>query len=64
VCPSKDALRTGAGRLTLTPVHVALAVAVLFLGAVLIARVTGHWQTDLPPAVYEYLVPRAHQVGH
>jgi polyferredoxin len=64
VCPSRDALRTGAGRFTLRPAHVAIAVAALFLGAVLIARVTGHWQTDLPPAVYEYLVPRAHAVGH
>ena len=34
------------------------------LGLVLVARATGHWQTNIPRAVYVSLVPHMNQVSH
>jgi hypothetical protein len=39
-------------------------LAVIFFGVVLYARVTGHWQTYVPRAVYMQLVPHADEVSH
>ena len=47
-----------------SPQTVAAMLAVIFLGAVLFARATGHWHTNLPQAVYARLVPHANQVTH
>jgi hypothetical protein len=43
---------------------VAATLAILFLGVVGYARVTGHWHTIVPDAVLFDLVPRAAQFGH
>lgn len=51
-------------RRVLRPAAVAGIVAVLFLGTVLFARITGHWHTNLPRAMYMDLVPEANQFGH
>jgi hypothetical protein len=40
------------------------AMAVLFLGCVLIARWTGQWETNLPERTYRELVPRANEFEH
>jgi hypothetical protein len=37
---------------------------VIFFGVVLLARMTGHWQTLVPRAVYMQLVPHADEVSH
>ena len=36
----------------------------LFIGLVGTARLTGHWHTVLPDAVYFELVPHAQDYGH
>lgn len=47
-----------------SPRFVAAALVVIFVGVVLLARITGHWQTNLPQEVYARLVPHANQVSH
>ncbi len=47
-----------------TPLVVAGVVAYLFLAAVLFARVTNHWQTNMPRSVYQQLVPVADELAH
>ena len=46
------------------PVAIAAALAYIFFGLVLWARVTDHWQTNVPREVYLHLVPRANSVTH
>jgi hypothetical protein len=43
---------------------IAAGVAVIFLGVVVYARLTGHWHTDLPQSIYRDLVPRANEFSH
>ncbi|MGC2299193.1 MAG: 4Fe-4S binding protein, partial [Acidobacteriaceae bacterium] len=43
---------------------VAAILVVIFFGVVLVARMTGHWQTLVPRAVYMQLVPHADEVSH
>jgi polyferredoxin len=76
VCPAQDALQfalppreaaTAAERWrrrSLKPLAVCAVLAYFFFGAVLLARVTNHWQTILPEQVYMHLVPRANQLTH
>ena len=75
-CPAEDALqfalparRAAAApqrwyRRALGPYAVAAILAYVFFGAVLLARATNHWQTNLPRAVYMELVPHANDVTH
>jgi polyferredoxin len=75
-CPVENALQlalpprkaeTVAGRwrgLVVRPRAVAAILAVIFLGMVLAARMTGHWQTYVPRDVYMQLVPHADEVTH
>jgi len=51
-------------RRALHPLAVAVAVAYIFFGVVLVARATRHWQTNLPQDVYMNLVPYANQLSH
>ncbi len=46
------------------PALVAAILAYIFLGAVLVAHATNHWQTVVPNSVYMRLVSHANQVGH
>lgn len=39
-------------------------LAIIFFGIILVARVTNHWQTNLPQSVYQELVPIANQATH
>ena len=76
VCPAQDALQfalppaaapTPAARWRrriLSPVAVAALLAVLFLGAVFVARATGHWTSHVPQDVYSVLVPHANDLTH
>jgi polyferredoxin len=75
-CPAQDALqfsllprkaapaRARWARRALGPLTVAGLIAYLFLGFVLYARITNHWQTVMPKQVYLYLVPHANQLTH
>jgi polyferredoxin len=51
-------------RRVLSPLGVAGILAYLFFGLILFARVTSHWQTNIPQAVYMNLVPHANQATH
>jgi cell division protein FtsX len=43
---------------------IAAVLACIFFGLVLFAKVTGHWQTNLPRAVYMDLVSHASDAAH
>ncbi len=60
---SQDAAKRWKGRVV-GPVATAVMVAVLFLGTVMIAKATGHWQTHLPRGMYRELVTHASQWTH
>ena len=76
VCPAENALqfslapKRGAAladrwlRRAVGPVVVAGILASVFFGAVLIAKATNHWQTNLPRHVYMEFVPNANEVTH
>jgi polyferredoxin len=66
VCPAKEALG-----MTLMVPHrrvpawaVAAGIAILFFGIAGWARVTGHWNSEIPRQVYFELVPRAQELTH
>jgi polyferredoxin len=50
--------------LVVRPPAVVAILAAIFLGVVLVARMTGHWQTHVPRDVYMQLVPHANEVSH
>ena len=76
LCPAQDALQLSLPprreaspqarwyRRAIGPVAVTAMLAYLFFALVLFARVTNHWQTNIPRAVYMNLVPHANQVSH
>jgi polyferredoxin len=67
VCPAAGALDLTIGlrrQRILQPWMVATGIAVIFLGIVGYAQLTGHWHTDLPDALYLDLIPRASQFAH
>jgi len=75
-CPAQDALQFSLPprraalpaqrwyRRTLGPLAVAGILVYIFIGLVLFARATNHWQTNMPRAVYMDLVPHANEVTH
>jgi polyferredoxin len=75
-CPSQDALQFSLPprqaatpaqrwfRRTLGPLAVTCILAYIFFGLILFARVTSHWQTNLPNDIYMNLVPHANEVSH
>lgn len=72
VCPAQDALAMSLpGLLGAKPKPRALpawamaaGIALLFLGVAGFAKITGHWESSIPSAVYERLVPNADQAAH
>ncbi len=48
----------------LQPRTVVLILAILFFGLITAARITHHWQTNLPASVYQQLVPHADDYTH
>jgi polyferredoxin len=46
------------------PALVTAVVVYIFVGVVLVARATNHWQTVVPDSVYMRLVSHASQLGH
>jgi len=75
-CPAQDALQFALPprkatapaqrwfRRAASPLAVAAILACIFLGFAAYARITGHWQTNLPRAVYLELVPHANEAAH
>lgn len=41
-----------------------MGIAIVFLGTVGIAKVTGHWETNLPIQFYQQLIPDARKISH
>jgi polyferredoxin len=75
-CPAKDTLVVGiptpsakntdkGGAPTTIPVWAfAAGIAVIFFGMVSYAKLTGHWNTQIPNQVYLRLVPTANEQAH
>ncbi len=70
VCPADSALYMGLPQLGAKKARaipgwaMATAVAVLFFGVVGFAKATGHWQSPIPDAAYQVLVPHADEAAH
>lgn len=65
VCPAEGALDMKAlARKRVQPWMVAAGIAVIFFGLVGYAKLTGHWESDIPNAVYERTIPHAHEYAH
>lgn len=65
VCPVKDALRAKVTpKRAVSPWAVAATIAVLFLGIVLVAKLAGHWDSNVPESIYRALVVNAAGVLH
>jgi polyferredoxin len=64
-CPAAGALMMAApGRRRVPGWAIAAGVAILFLGVCGYARLTGHWDTNLPAHVYSDLIPHAIEFTH
>lgn len=75
-CPAQDALQLALppskaatarerwARRGLRPAVVVVVIAYFFFGAILFARATNHWRTDMPKAAYFYLVPQTNRLTH
>jgi len=63
--PSRNA---GAAQATprrpLRPLGMVALLAVIFFGTILFAHATNHWQTNVPRAVYQDLIPHANEATH
>ena len=69
VCPANNTLAlslpTGLRTRHAIPVWaMAAGIAIMFFGLVGYARITGHWNTEVPQEVYLYVVPNANQQSH
>lgn len=72
VCPAEGALAMSIARMPgvqraprrLPAWAVAAAIAVIFFGIVGYAKLSGHWQTNVPTAVYQQIVPHANLATH
>ena len=63
-CPAKGALDLSVGRRPIRPVAVAAGAALIFLGMVALAQLTGHWQTNVSDDQYRQLIPNAGAFAH
>jgi polyferredoxin len=72
VCPAEGALTMSLPQMLesrkkkhgLSAWAMAAGIALLFLGLVGIAKVTGHWNSPVPDSVYQQLIPHAGSVQH
>jgi polyferredoxin len=65
VCPAEGALDMKLlARKRVQPWMIAAGVGVIFFGFVGYAKLTGHWESSLPNAVYERLIPAAQELSH
>lgn len=72
VCPAKDTLSLALPKIGSQPVParripvwaMAAGIVLLFFGIAGFAKTAGHWNSDIPRAVYQQLVPNADQASH
>ena len=65
ICPAEGALDMKLlARKRVQPWMIAAGVGVIFFGLVGYAKLTGHWESSLPNAVYERLIPAAQELTH
>jgi polyferredoxin len=64
VCPAEGALRMGTKDGWMPAWAFAVGMAVLFFGVVGYAKISGHWRSEIPQAVYRQLVPHANEASH
>jgi len=65
VCPAEGALDMKLfKRRRVEPWQMAAGVAAVFCGLVGYAQITDHWESPITNAVYERLIPNAHQLDH
>ena len=65
VCPVKDTLALSASPRSRWPAWaLAAGIAAVFLGLTGLARLTGHWHTNVDPRVYSAIIPRAAELEH
>jgi len=64
VCPAEGALNIAVRKRPLPAWAIAAGIAVIFLGITAAARLTGHWNTNVPSELYQYLIPHAQQFTH
>ena len=66
VCPAEGALemRFVPAKRRVAPKWIAAGLAAMFFGLVGLAKVTGHWDSPIPAALYERLIPNATQFDH
>jgi polyferredoxin len=65
VCPVRDTLQMALpGRKPVPEWVVATGVVAIFLGAVALAKLSGHWDTPIPGELYFRLIPQAYLYGH
>ena len=65
VCPAQDALDFELPRRRrVSPAMVAATIAILFVGLVSYAKLSGHWDTNIPRQIYMQLVPSANEASH
>lgn len=75
-CPAENALQFSLlpvkavtpsqrwSRRALNPMTVAGTLLCIFIGLVIVAKATGHWQTNLPRQIYMDLVSHANEASH
>jgi polyferredoxin len=70
VCPAESALdlsllgRRPAGLVRTEPLWIAAAIAAIFFGVVGLAKSSEHWNSPVPPSVYQRLIPNAAEYSH
>jgi polyferredoxin len=70
VCPAEGALdlsllgRHPVGRIRTEAWAIVSVLALVFFGTVTFAKMSGHWQSPIPAAVYQRLIPHASELEH
>lgn len=68
-CPVKGTLEFSSyssryKNLTFNPQRAAIAIVVVWFLVIALAKITGHWETSIPPEMYKMLIPQADQFSH
>ena len=64
-CPAARALEFSLpGKRNIPAWAMAAGISLIFLGIVAIAKVSGHWDTEIPSALYQHLIARAGEFSH
>ena len=65
VCPAEGALFLSTKRSRrVSPYAVGAAVLIAFIASLSAAKLSGHWHSSIPDAVYRHLIPAAAELDH